>query len=163
MCRRRKDLPRFRASASWQRLKIAAMAGWIPAVSTKEIQAKLSEAINSMYLWYSCSKICIAYLGDVPDKVFEDSEWFDRGWTLQELIAPKDVAFFDRDGKPLGRKIEHLKGLSWKTRIPESILNHTSELSTCSVAQRFSWAATRIVCLGIRSYLCVGFGNSLFI
>ena len=49
-----------------------------------------------MYLWYSYSKVCIAYLGDVPEKELEDSEWFDGGWTLQELIAPKDVSFFDR-------------------------------------------------------------------
>jgi hypothetical protein len=98
-----------------------------------------------MYLWYSCSKICIAYLGDVPEKKLEDSEWFDRGWTLQELIAPKEVAFFDQNWKPLGTKSDLLAELSRKTRIPQAILNHTAKLSTCSVAQRFSWAATRIV------------------
>ena len=57
----------------------------------------MSEAINSMYHWYSCSKICFAYLGDVPDKPFDESEWFDRGWTLQELIAPRKVTFYDQD------------------------------------------------------------------
>jgi len=98
-----------------------------------------------MYLWYSYSKICIAYLGDVPDKRFEDSEWFDRGWTLQELIAPKEVSFFDRDWNSLGTKSNLLATLSPKTRIPQAILNQTSELSTCSVAQRFCWTATRIV------------------
>jgi hypothetical protein len=96
-------------------------------------------------LWYSYSKICIAYLGDVPEKKLEDSEWFDRGWTLQELIAPEEVSFFDRDWTHLGTKTDLLATLSLKTKIPQAILNHTSKLSTCSVAQRFSWAAKRIV------------------
>ncbi len=64
---------------------------------------------------------------------------------MQELIAPKEVSFFDQQWNPLGTKAELLAELSRKTRIPETILNHTSKLSTCSVAQRFSWAATRIV------------------
>lgn len=42
-------------------------------------------------------------------------------------------------------KINLLAELSRKMRIPETILNHTSKPYTCSVAQHFSWAATRIV------------------
>ncbi|PMD12706.1 hypothetical protein NA56DRAFT_638772 [Hyaloscypha hepaticicola] len=119
--------------------------GWIDTCCiNKGNSSELSEAINSMYLWYSCSKICIAYLGDVPDREFKDSEWFDRGWTLQELIAPKEVLFFDQNWSPLGTKSQLLAELSCKTRIPQAILNHTSKPFTCSVAQRFSWAATRI-------------------
>ncbi len=45
----------------------------------KATSSELSEAINSMYLWYSCSKICIAYLPDAPERRLENSEWFDRG------------------------------------------------------------------------------------
>ncbi|KAE9369059.1 HET-domain-containing protein [Stipitochalara longipes BDJ] len=119
--------------------------GWIDTCCiNKGNSSELSEAINSMYLWYSYSKICIAYLGDVPEKKLEDSEWFNRGWTLQELIAPKEVSFFDQNWNPLGTKSDLLANLSRKTKIPRAILNHTAKLSTCSVAQRFSWAATRI-------------------
>ena len=55
----------------------------------KRDSVELAEAINSMYQWYRNSKICGVYLEDVPQKQLIDSEWFDRGWTLQELIAPK--------------------------------------------------------------------------
>lgn len=34
---------------------------------------ELSEAINSMYRWYQGSKICIAYLEDVPQKQLTES------------------------------------------------------------------------------------------
>jgi hypothetical protein len=123
--------------------------GWVDTCCiNKGNSSELSEAINSMYLWYSLSKICIVYLPDVPHRKLEDSEWFDRGWTLQELIAPKAVAFFDKYWNPLGTKAELLAEVSRKTRIPATILNHTSQPSTCSVAQRFSWAATRIVSVG---------------
>jgi Heterokaryon incompatibility protein (HET) len=106
--------------------------------------AELGEAINSMYRWYYGSKICIVYLEDVPQRQMADSEWFDRGWTLQELISPKDVSFFDHDWTPLGTKGELLPMLSDKTGIPQSVLSHETKLSSWSVAQRMSWAAKRI-------------------
>jgi len=119
--------------------------GWVDTCCiNKGNSSELSEAINSMYMCYSHSKICIAYLPDVPNRKFEDSEWFDR-WTLQELIAPKEMSFFDLHWNSLGTKEERLLELSHKTKIPEAILSHASTPSTCSIAQRFSWAATRIV------------------
>lgn len=56
-----------------------------------------------MYRWYSNAHECIVYLADViehPDvpsldgdfrfyDSFERSTWFARGWTLQELLAPR--------------------------------------------------------------------------
>ena len=69
----------------------------------KTSSAELSEAINSMYNWYRHSDVCYVYLPDVAanlgTKATEDairkSRWFTRGWTLQELIAPSGVIFFD--------------------------------------------------------------------
>ena len=104
---------------------------------------ELNEAINSMYLWYKASKICVVYLEDVPRKEFTESEWFDRGWTLQELIAPKFVSFYDQQWTLIGTKTGLLASISEKTRIPEDVLNHARKHSTCSVAQRMSWAAKR--------------------
>ena len=119
--------------------------GWVDTCCiNKGNSSELSEAINSMYRWYQGSKICIAYLEDVPQKQLTDSAWFDRGWTLQELISPKAVTFFDYGWNTIGTKTELIADLSRKTRIPKRILNHTSELSTCSVAQRMSWAANRV-------------------
>ncbi|RFU75375.1 het domain [Trichoderma arundinaceum] len=63
---------------------------------------ELSEAINSMFRWYQRAAICYAYLSDVPsddnprkqDSKFQTSRWFQRGWTLQELLAPKTLRFY---------------------------------------------------------------------
>ena len=109
----------------------------------KRSTSELAEAIRSMYHWYEDSSFCVAYLEDVPQRDFVDSEWFDRGWTLQELISPKDVSFFDHDWELLGTKMELLATLSLKTRIPQSVLSHAAKPSSCSVAQRMSWAAER--------------------
>ena len=43
----------------------------------KSSSAELSEAINSMYLWYQAADVCYAYLSDVPSKKsFSSSKWF---------------------------------------------------------------------------------------
>lgn len=78
----------------------------------KSSSAELSEAVNSMYSWYSRSVVCYAYLPDVeisaePDetmRAFQGSQWFTRGWTLQELLAPSDVVFFSSDWKTIGTR-----------------------------------------------------------
>ncbi|KAI5357209.1 Putative heterokaryon incompatibility [Septoria linicola] len=75
----------------------------------KSSSTELQEAINSMYAWYARAAVCYVYMADVHgtpatefwDLAFEDhfarSRWFKRGWTLQELIAPKKVSFFSSD------------------------------------------------------------------
>jgi hypothetical protein len=68
----------------------------------KRSSAELSEAINSMYAWYIKADVCFVYLADVSpkglspddtnlDDEFSKSRWFTRGWTLQELIAPRKI------------------------------------------------------------------------
>ena len=62
--------------------------------------AELSEAINSMYDWYEIAAVYYAYLANVSLENFEqfgESVWFKRGWTLQELLAPSSVKFYDHD------------------------------------------------------------------
>lgn len=98
-----------------------------------------------MYSWYSDAELCIVYLEDVgPDaKTMKESEWFERGWTLQELIAPKSLSFYDRNWQFLGTKSDFLALLTGVTKIPERALTHSVMLNRYSVAQRMSWAATR--------------------
>lgn len=54
-----------------------------------------------MYQWYKGAELCIALLTDVEgtkhasDLDFGKSRWFYRGWTLQELLAPKWVLFYN--------------------------------------------------------------------
>lgn len=69
----------------------------------KSSSAELSEAINSMFRWYSEAQVCYVYLVDVRgdsagssklQNEFRRSRWFTRGWTLQELLAPRKLIFF---------------------------------------------------------------------
>jgi hypothetical protein len=41
--------------------------------------------------------------------------WFRRGWTLQELIAPKQLVFFGIDGNFIGSRLDLLYTLSDST------------------------------------------------
>ncbi|KAE8440880.1 hypothetical protein EG329_006347 [Mollisiaceae sp. DMI_Dod_QoI] len=117
----------------------------------KSSSTELSEAINSMYSWYAEATVCYVYLEDVTTlpnceetfSQFEKSRWFTRGWTLQELLAPQHVTFYDRDWSILGTKIELYRHLSKITQIPELIFRYRSHLKSVGVAQRMSWAAKR--------------------
>lgn len=85
----------------------------------KTSSAELSEAINSMYSWYSCSAECYVLMQDVPalldwqqDQMwgqFERSAWFTRGWTLQEMLAPRLCVFCTGDWEVLGHITRDLK------------------------------------------------------
>ncbi|KIK21629.1 hypothetical protein PISMIDRAFT_681092 [Pisolithus microcarpus 441] len=64
----------------------------------KDSSADLQEAIGSMFAWYRRSALTIVHLSDVANaNSFGSSEWFRRGWTLQELLAPKTVLFYTQD------------------------------------------------------------------
>ncbi|KAK4961886.1 hypothetical protein LTR10_002379 [Elasticomyces elasticus] len=76
--------------------------------------------------WYERAAVCVAYLSDVvgpwPSDQTEfleqtlaslpDSAWFSRGWTLQELIAPSQMAFCTAEWLVLGWKADRQRG-SW--------------------------------------------------
>ncbi|KAI0707029.1 hypothetical protein C8Q76DRAFT_860252 [Earliella scabrosa] len=117
----------------------------------KTSSAELSEAINSMYLWYSLSAVCYAFLHDVDGTKdphpagsdFRASKWFERGWTLQELIAPRNVIFVSSQWTEIGAKATFSQLIQEITAIDEEVLVHARPLSTVSVARRMSWAANR--------------------
>ena len=117
----------------------------------KKDSVELGEAINSMFRWYQKAAVCYAYLSDVrghenpktEGSSFRASRWFERGWTLQELLAPKDVIFFGSDWKRLGTKASLCTTIESITRIPRLFLKGLVELRTASVAQRMAWAAHR--------------------
>jgi hypothetical protein len=125
----------------------------------KTSSAELSEAINSMYDWYESSTTCFTYLQDVsvhsselavplqegakhPIREFTKSRWFERGWTLQELLAPQSLEFYTFEWEEIGSKTSLSEKLASTTRIPKQIL-YGADVSTCNVAQRMSWASTR--------------------
>ena len=123
----------------------------------KTSSSELSEAINSMYLWYESAYICYAYLADVSGSMdhqtwsveFAQSRWFTRGWTLQELLAPSKLVFFDRHWQTIGTKAEMQTQISHITGIPDHILDAGSEDPVSpsplapSIAMRMSWASKR--------------------
>jgi hypothetical protein len=66
------------------------------------------------------------------------SRWFQRGWTLQELLAPRTVVFFAKDWEAIGTKAS-LQGAI--TDITGILL--MSDPGEISIAKRMSWAAGR--------------------
>jgi hypothetical protein len=116
----------------------------------KANNTELSKAINSMFRWYRNAERCYAFLSDVEnntldgngESVFRQSKWFNRGWTLQELLAPHSVEFFSRHGARLGDKESLKHTIHEVTGIPIEALSG-SDLSKFDVAERFSWAANR--------------------
>lgn len=116
----------------------------------KKSSAELSEAINAMYLYYSTAKLCVAYLYDVEvvsgcdgfKDQFDKSKWFKRCWTLQELLAPSNVIFYNKYWQMIGNKHELAPHISEITRIDIAALRG-APISGYSIAQRMSWAAGR--------------------
>ncbi|KAH7014111.1 heterokaryon incompatibility protein-domain-containing protein, partial [Microdochium trichocladiopsis] len=124
----------------------------------KKSSAELQEAINSMYKWYRDSQVCYAYLSDVmigppvegrsavegvQGSAFREARWFRRGWTLQELLAPHHVVFFDQEWNQIGDKTTLLEYLEEITGIDERFLSSPAMVPEASVAERMSWMAGR--------------------
>ncbi|KAH7924803.1 HET-domain-containing protein [Leucogyrophana mollusca] len=66
----------------------------------KTNSSELQESIMTMFDWYRNSTITLIYLSDVADRspgALRRSQWFFRGWTLQELLAPHVVLFYLSD------------------------------------------------------------------
>lgn len=128
--------------------------GWFwvdaPCIDNRN-STELSEAIRSMYSWYASASICFAHLPDVPshdhihhpDSAFRRSVYFRRGWTLQELIAPRRVIFLSSDWIVLGEKDQLADLLEEITGIDQDVLTFRGRVADVSVARRLSWASQR--------------------
>ena len=134
---------------------------------------ELTTAINSMYKWYQNAERCYVLLSDVSvysranpavhedwQPAFRNSRWFSRGWTLQELIAPKIVFFFSKDHVRLGDKYT-LRGLiSAITGIGDEAFIGRRDISEFSIEERFSWAENRDTTIEEdKSYCLLGIFN----
>ena len=145
-----------------QALRDGLTHAWIDTCCiNKESSAELSEAINSMYKWYKNSKACYVYLEDVQksekgkekqgndyssmNSSFRNSKWFTRGWTLQELLAPKNVTFFAANWVAIGRKHQPqlARVLSEVTGIPINTLIGRSKMKDTCASQIMFWASKR--------------------
>jgi hypothetical protein len=130
---------------------------------------ELNSAINSMFRWYQSAAKCYAYLTDVsmPEEVtgresfrtpwkeaFRNSRWFTRSWTLQELLAPRSVDFFSKEGTHLGSKASLEREIYFITGIPARALRG-QDLAKFSVEERLGWAAGRTATLKEDKVYCL--------
>ncbi|KAK0634270.1 heterokaryon incompatibility protein-domain-containing protein [Bombardia bombarda] len=114
----------------------------------KTSSAELTESINSMFRWYKNALVCVAHLADLEASVelkdgIAKCRWSTRGWTLQELIAPQIIIFYDKNWCERGSKDDFCEELSAATQVPESVLLDPDLISKYSIAQRMSWASER--------------------
>lgn len=164
--------------------KQAASEGWEYAwidscCIDKTSSAELSEAINSMFKWYKDAQVCYVYLCDVESgdrdhhlegSSFRRSKWFTRGWTLQELLAPEHLIFFNQSWTEIGTKSTLGAAIKSTTDIDLSL-----DFNDECIAKKMSWAAGRettrtedmAYCLmgifGINMPLLYGEGNKAFL
>ncbi|KAH7353746.1 hypothetical protein B0T11DRAFT_287334 [Plectosphaerella cucumerina] len=143
---------------------------------------ELTKAINSMFAWYRGATVCYAYLCDVVNgplnerlPMFCASQWFRRGWTLQELLAPRYVRFYTRQWSAMGTKHSMSAEVEKATGISAGFLEGVWQMDDASVAQRMSWAAGRVTrepediaysllgILGVNMPLIYGEGGNAFI
>ncbi|EIW77445.1 hypothetical protein CONPUDRAFT_62402, partial [Coniophora puteana RWD-64-598 SS2] len=105
----------------------------------KSSSSELDEAIRSMFRWYKNSALCIVHLAQTRSiEDMNEDEWFGRGWTLQELLAPSKIKFMDKCWNPL--KI--LGKVTNATGIPIDTLR-SFEPRTDKFGEKMSWASRR--------------------
>ncbi|KAL8976429.1 MAG: hypothetical protein Q9205_007560 [Flavoplaca limonia] len=150
--------------------------GWIDTCCIdKRSSAELSESINAMFKWYARSSVCYIYLSDFEFPVheqelgsehdiqawyhriwptmspnFKASAWFTRGWTLQELLAPKtsQISFLDGNWTLIGHLSDLLDDVSAATGIAKMFLTemgfrNQQRQAGVSIARIMSWASRR--------------------
>ncbi|CAN9256395.1 unnamed protein product [Alternaria alternata] len=151
--------------AGWDKIRFCARQAerdgldyfWVDTCCIDKTNSQeLQEAINSMFCWYQNAEKCYVLLSDVENNslegngslrrrwkaAFRKSRWFNRGWTLQELLAPRSVEFFSKEGELLGDKQSLKDTISEITGIPSEALSG-KQVSEFTVAERFSWAEDR--------------------
>ena len=77
---------------------------WSDTCCINKDKDEFEKSINSMFQWYYCSAATIVYLAGVPPLLIrgglKGSVWMTRGWTLQELLAPRIIRFYYDDWTP---------------------------------------------------------------
>ncbi|KJA25474.1 hypothetical protein HYPSUDRAFT_402443 [Hypholoma sublateritium FD-334 SS-4] len=81
-----------------------ATLGWIDTVCiNKSSSSELDESIWSMYNWYRRASVCVTYLSETANiSDAPGDSWFTRGWTLQELLAPAHIVFYNKNWTQIG-------------------------------------------------------------
>ncbi|KAF9480768.1 hypothetical protein BDN70DRAFT_594922 [Pholiota conissans] len=124
---------------------------WMDTICiNKDSSSELDESIRSMYAWYERAGICIAYLSETHTTThIPDDTWFTRGWTLQELIAPKKLKFYSAEWNRLAQDHNDDK----KDPVILGFIKQATTLSSeeltgkqdVSLSRRMQWATSREV------------------
>ncbi|KAF1361274.1 HET-domain-containing protein [Lizonia empirigonia] len=132
---------------------------WIDTCCIDKTKSEeLRYALNMMFKWYQNAAVCYTYFNDVvfstpnekmfmsdrPNRRGQASEWFERGWTLQELIAPHQMQFYDKRWKFMGTRSELANLVGRVTGIDPQYMSGKRELSDASCAMKMSWMAGRV-------------------
>ena len=131
---------------------------WVDTCCINKANAvEVQDAINYMFRWYQEAAQCYVYLADVSvqkrkadnenfqypwEPLFQQSRWFTRGWTLQELIAPPTVTFFSKEENWLGDKKTLERHIHEITGVPIQALQG-APLHGFSKEDRLSWSRAR--------------------
>lgn len=160
--------PRFSKLRSFCEVAKCLGLGWAwcdTCCINKESSAELDEAITSMFRWYRDSALTIVYFFDISGFSRDDlikSKWFKRGWTLQELLAPRVMRFYDRTWTPCVRgpaynhKLvpEWLHALQCATGIPPSALQEFTP-GPDNPREKLRWASARSTTRGEDQAYCL--------
>ncbi|KAG9309339.1 hypothetical protein JVU11DRAFT_10833, partial [Chiua virens] len=135
----------------------------------KESSSELEEAIRSMHRWYSLANVCIVHLAhSLTVEDFDLEPWFTRGWTLQELLAPKFMRFYGKDWNPISPEVSDggdkanttiLTAITKVTGIPAAHLQHFHP--SCElIAPIMTWSSKRKTTrIEDRAYALLGLFN----
>ncbi|KAI6098469.1 hypothetical protein F5141DRAFT_1219540 [Pisolithus sp. B1] len=114
----------------------------------------LNQSLTSMYKWYTHAAATLVFLADVahPSNAGDltRSRWMTRAWTLQELLAPKVIFFYDHEWKPyLGNTGDnHKKSLQIMQELSDAIKIPYGTITTFSpgglaIREKLRLASTR--------------------
>ena len=134
----------------------------------KSSSAELDESIRSMFSWYHNAAICIVYLAQTNDlRNLVHDRWFTRGWTLQELLAPRHLKFYSKrwdrltdlfndkifaedvrklNDQRLSRQLDLLSGAILKAAglVMQHVRDFNPGIRHPSMPERMQWIARRV-------------------
>jgi hypothetical protein len=135
---------------------------WVDSLCVdRSSSAEVAESVTASFRLLWDAAVCIVHLSDLPpppanhgdsvaelERAFSGCRWFTRGWTLQELIAPRRVEFFDQDWNHRGAKTSTLSQpwlamLSRVSGVDAPVLADRESLFDVSLGRRLSWGARR--------------------
>ncbi|KAG2356034.1 hypothetical protein BDR07DRAFT_1424360 [Suillus spraguei] len=119
---------------------------------------ELQKSVNSMFVWYHNSALTIVYLSDVlplsKSRTLANSAWIERGWTVQEFLAPKIVRFYRQDWTPYldDQSTNHKESMAIMQELGDASGIDLQSLVAFHPGMRDSreklrWASTRITML----------------